>query len=65
MSASHPAFFLVAVADAHEAGRTLMEIPADEDPLWLYFDCHHANIMNALAVAERKAAQEIDCARSL
>ncbi|KJA16670.1 hypothetical protein HYPSUDRAFT_71229 [Hypholoma sublateritium FD-334 SS-4] len=43
-----------------KALETLMEIPADEDPLWIYFDYHHASIMNALTIAERKATQEID-----
>ena len=42
-----------------------MEIPADEDPLWLYFDSHYARIMDAVASAERKATQEIDCRRFL
>ena len=45
----------------YDADRTLMEIPADEDPLWLYFDSHYTSIMDALASAECKATQEIDC----
>ncbi len=57
--------FLVVVAYTHDVDRTLLEIPADEDPLWLYFDSHYARIMDALASAERKATQEIDCRRFL
>ena len=53
--------FLGVVTYMYDADRTLMEIPADEDPLWLYFDSHYARIMDALASAERKATQEIDC----
>ncbi len=41
--------FLI-VVHTGDVDRTLMEIPADEDPLWLYFDSHYVRIMDALQI---------------
>ncbi|KAF8157048.1 exocyst complex component sec5 [Crassisporium funariophilum] len=48
------------VEEQEKTLETLLELQSNDDPVWMYFDSHHTQIMNTMSQTYRSSVQVID-----